>query len=92
VFDPAADFESAGEGALREGELAIGKVRLAPRLCRVGFTPGVAAVGVGGEIERLPRRLDRLRRIGPGQPDARQRDQQLDSKKAVAAGRGVRCP
>src|ERR1700741_5572585 len=67
VFDPPAHFEGAGERALRESEVAVGEVGLAPGLRRVGFAPGVAAVRMGGEVERLPRRLVGFGRIRPGQ-------------------------
>jgi hypothetical protein len=79
MFDPLAHFECAGERAFRESQLAVGEVSLAPDLRCIGFTPGVAAVGVGGEVEGLARGLDSLGWIGPGEADARERDEQLYS-------------
>src|SRR5947207_11025145 len=86
MFDPPPRFEGAGECAMSESELAVGEECLAPSLCRVGFAPRVAAVRMSGEVERLPRCLDGLGRIGPGEPDGRQRHEQLDSEEAEAAG------
>lgn len=44
------------------------------------------------EIERLARRLDRLRRIRPGETDPRHGDQQLDTEQSVAARDRVQQP
>ena len=63
--------------------------RFAPDLCRIGFAPGVAAVGMCGEVERFARGLDGFRRIRPCQAYAGEGHQKFDSQKAESACDGM---
>ena len=61
-----------------------------PQTCAASASPQAYwQSGCGREVERLARGLDRFRRIRPGQPDARERDQQLDPQQAIAARHGM---
>ena len=44
---------------------------------------------MGGEVEGLAGCLDGFGRVGPGETDAGDRDEQFDAEQAVAAGHGV---
>src|SRR3954454_17937792 len=89
MLDPLANLERPGERPLRQRRLMVGEERLAPNLRRVRLAPRVLAFGLRRPIERLARRLNGLRRIGPGQPDARHRNEKLDAEQAVPARDGV---
>ena len=89
VLDALADGERLRERSVRERGLVVGEVRLAPDLGGVGLAPGVLAVGVRREVERFAGGLDGFRWVWPCEPDARERDEQLDPEKTVAAGDGV---
>ena len=85
VFDAPAHRERACERALGERRLVVGEVGFAPHLRGVRFTPRVLAIRMRREIEGLTRGLNRFRRIGPREPDSRQRDEQLDAEQALPA-------
>ena len=54
-----------GERTVGEDGLVVGEAGLAPHLGGVGLAPGVPAVRVGREVERLAGRMDGLRRVRP---------------------------
>ena len=70
MLDALADGERLRERPVRQLRLVVREVRLAPDLGRVGFAPGVLAVKVGGEVERLASGLDGFGRVRPCQSDA----------------------
>src|SRR3954454_13311424 len=92
MLDPLANLERPGERPLRQRRLMVGEERLAPNLRRVRLAPRVLVFGLRRPIERLARRLNGLRRIGPGQPDARHRNEELDTEQSIAAGDSVEQP
>jgi hypothetical protein len=53
VLNALANYERLSERLLGERRLVVGEVRLAPDLRGVRFPPGVLAVGMRREIERL---------------------------------------
>ena len=77
------------EGAVSQRGLVVREVRLAPNLSGVRLAPGVLAVGMRREVERLAGGLDGFRRIGPRQTDPRERNEQLDPQQAIAARDGM---
>jgi hypothetical protein len=62
MLDALAHHECLRERTLSERGLVVGEVHLVPDLGGVWLAPGILAIGMRREIERLASGLERLRK------------------------------